>query len=411
MEQTAPGLTKIFFSLSRRALCYRCKPATPTFLYLSCKEKTAKTTDVAANFYLKRTLRPGEGYLLESKFVLTPPSSFSEIEVVSTRRPEFLSDLLVALKKMRGWGRGYLRRGGPTTWAAITMSSSPQSFHKRELPKQLIAMSSEGGKALFREALAQKSMESFFPLSEQFVTQSEPSFCALSSLAMVLNALNHDPGKVWKGPWRWISEETLQCETRDICGHDLDKVKRNGMDFNEFESLARCHGVRIKSHRSQQTHGSSLSDPDSASAAAAAAAAALHLFRDTIKAVASSPSADSFVVVNFSRKALGQTGDGHFSPVGGYHPQRDLVLVLDVARFKYPPFWVPLGDLWASMGRVDEITGMTRGYFVVSSSLSSLTPQMQGQEQEQEQEQEGAHSHTGHSDQCSHGHKQHQHKH
>lgn len=223
-------------------------------------------------------------------------------------------------------------------------------------------MSSERGKTLFREALAQKSMESFFPLSEQFVTQSEPSFCALSSLAMVLNALNHDPGKVWKGPWRWISEETLQCETRDICGHDLDKVKRNGMDFNEFESLARCHGVRIKSHRSQQTHGSNASDPNSGS---------LKVFRETVRAVASSASADSFVVVNFSRRALGQTGDGHFSPVGGYHSEKDLVLVLDVARFKYPPFWVPLTDLWASMGSVDEITGMTRGYFVVSSSLSS----------------------------------------
>lgn len=31
------------------------------------------------------------------------------------------------------------------------------------------------------------------------------------------------------------------------------------------------------------------------------------------------------------------TGDGHFSPVGGYHEGKDLVLILDTARFKYPP--------------------------------------------------------------------------
>ena len=37
--------------------------------------------------------------------------------------------------------------------------------------------------------------------------------------------------------------------------------------------------------------------------------------------------------------ALLQTGDGHFSPVAGYHAGTDSVLVLDVARFKYPPYW------------------------------------------------------------------------
>jgi len=28
------------------------------------------------------------------------------------------------------------------------------------------------------------------------------------------------------------------------------------------------------------------------------------------------------------------TGDGHFSPIGAYHAENDLVLILDVARFK-----------------------------------------------------------------------------
>ena len=73
------------------------------------------------------------------------------------------------------------------------------SFHKRVLPSNLIALSSKEGKALFTEALHLGGMESFFPLSEQFITQSEPSYCAISSLAMVLNALNYDPKKIWKG--------------------------------------------------------------------------------------------------------------------------------------------------------------------------------------------------------------------
>jgi glutathione gamma-glutamylcysteinyltransferase len=40
------------------------------------------------------------------------------------------------------------------------------------------------------------------------------------------------------------------------------------------------------------------------------------------------------MVTSYSRKVLGQTGDGHFSPVGGYCAQEDMVLILDVARFK-----------------------------------------------------------------------------
>jgi len=45
------------------------------------------------------------------------------------------------------------------------------------------------------------TLHSYFPLAEQFVTQSEPSFCSLSSLSMVLNALNFDPKKIWKGSY------------------------------------------------------------------------------------------------------------------------------------------------------------------------------------------------------------------
>lgn len=62
-----------------------------------------------------------------------------------------------------------------------------------------------------------------------------------------------------------------------------------------------------------------------------------------------------------------QTGDGHFSPIGGYHAARDLVLILDVARFKYPPHWVPLPLLWRAMQQSDKVTGESRGYVVLTS--------------------------------------------
>lgn len=241
----------------------------------------------------------------------------------------------------------------------IRSFSQETTFHKRPLPETLIALSSPAGKQIFREALEMRGMESYFPLSEQFVTQSEPSFCSISSLVMVLNALKYDPKKIWKGPWRWVSEETLQCESTQICGHSLDKIHKYGMNFLEFESLAKCHGVNIKSipvFENRTTCSSS--------------AARIENFRDHLENISSNEQAHEFLIVNFSRKYLNQTGGGHFSPIGGYHKGKDLVLVLDVARFKYPPYWVPITDLWAAMSAFDEMTNQCRGYYIISNNIN-----------------------------------------
>ena len=247
-----------------------------------------------------------------------------------------------------------------------TKSNAPkQTYHKRPLPLNLISLSSTEGKVLFREALLDGTMESFFPLSEQFITQSDPSLCSLSTLAMVLNALNHDPKKIWKGIWRWVTEDTLQCDSMKICGHSLDKVQKDGMNFHEFEAVARCHGVRIFSFRvDKHPHVEKCSK-------------SLSFFRHHILQTSSSAAANQFIVANFSRKVIGQTGDGHFSPVGGYHASRDLVLIMDVARFKYPPFWVPLETLWLAMAERDKRSDASRGYFIVSSWNNNKVNSMQ----------------------------------
>lgn len=44
---------------------------------------------------------------------------------------------------------------------------------------------------------------------------------------------------------------------------------------------------------------------------------------------------------------------------------RDLALVLDVARFKYPPHWVAAERLWSAMQAVDPTTGQTRGWMAL----------------------------------------------
>lgn len=74
------------------------------------------------------------------------------------------------------------------------------SLYKRELPEFLIAFRSTKGKAIFKEALEEGNMESYFELAEQYVTQARPEDCGLSTLVMILNALGIDPGRIWHYP-------------------------------------------------------------------------------------------------------------------------------------------------------------------------------------------------------------------
>jgi glutathione gamma-glutamylcysteinyltransferase len=72
------------------------------------------------------------------------------------------------------------------------------------------------------------------------------------------------------------------------------------------------------------------------------------------------------MIVSFDRGSLGQTGSGHFSPIAAFHPERDLVLVMDVARFKYLPYWVSVSRLYEATLVPDTATGNARGYVLVS---------------------------------------------
>lgn len=220
-------------------------------------------------------------------------------------------------------------------------------FYQRVLPAKQIAFGSTEGRKLFREALAAGNMENYFFLAEQFRTQDDPTFCGLATLAMVLNSLRIDPMRTWKGAWRWFNEENLGC-----CSSPK-RVREEGLSFDMFSSLANCNGARVTARRAP---------------AAAGDAAYAHSrrrfeeeFRATVRATSRSSERECLVVC-YARGALGQTGTGHFSPIGGYHEETDQVLILDVASFKYPTHWASLSEVAEGMFHVDDQTGRPRGY-------------------------------------------------
>lgn len=53
------------------------------------------------------------------------------------------------------------------------------------------------------------------------------------------------------------------------------------------------------------------------------------------------------VIVNYKRSNIGQAGSGHWAPIASYNKEMDMLLLLDVAKYKYPPVWVTWDTLVA----------------------------------------------------------------
>jgi len=124
-------------------------------------------------------------------------------------------------------------------------------------------------------------------------------------------------------------------------------VKREGISLQEFARLARCNGANCK-----VVPGETCT---------------LEAFRAQVvwstspKSKNGSDFCCSYLVVNYNRSVLKQTGTGHFSPIAAYDAQSDLVLIMDVARFKYPPHWVQLEALHRAIAAPRGFAVLTPG--------------------------------------------------
>ncbi|ORY77322.1 Phytochelatin synthase-domain-containing protein [Protomyces lactucae-debilis] len=223
------------------------------------------------------------------------------------------------------------------------------TYHGRPLPSLCVPFTSPHSQALLQQAMQDGLARIYFPLAGQYLTQSEPAFCGLATLCMILNAANIDPRQTWKGVWRWYTETMLSC-----C-RPLATIEKQGITMAEFLCLARCNGLDAWARSVDAQQGLTIQE----------------LERDMM---ASCRSEDLFMALSYGRKALGQTGEGHFSPLAAYCRDADgqaWCLVLDVARFKYCSYWVTLESLFEAICTKDPETGRARGYCLLSKSTGA----------------------------------------
>jgi glutathione gamma-glutamylcysteinyltransferase len=252
------------------------------------------------------------------------------------------------------------------------------SVKRRILPSSLTPLNSPQGRQYLIDALVHQTAASYLSLTEHSCNQSDPAYCGITTLLVVLNALAVDPLIRWKGGWRYYGNEDMLLQTC-LC-MDRRRIERQGITLQEFQRLAVCQGLQVS-----MKQPIAAGDGGGGDGASKVDGCSLDDFRtDIIQALheiqhvdddTNSPTTTrvppGILVVSFGRSALGQTGDGHFSPLAAYHAATDQVLILDVARFKYQHYWVKIDTLYRAMQLHDKLTQQPRGWYLLQAPLKS----------------------------------------
>lgn len=224
------------------------------------------------------------------------------------------------------------------TWFAAAPAHAQQSV----LPADLVALDTPEGEALLIESAARAD---YFRLAGHHTTQETPSACGIASAVTILNAL--------KVPAPLDDKLGAQTFTHgdffNTCARSVftpESVAQGGTTLAQLADLLRCHPVRV-----DVVHGEDTTLDD---------------FRKRLVENLADPT--NFIVVNYLRSEVGQEYTGHHSPLGAYNAAKDRVLVMDVARYKYPPTWVRTEALYKAIRTTDLVSGRSRGYLVVAAA-------------------------------------------
>jgi hypothetical protein len=218
---------------------------------------------------------------------------------------------------------------------------APMLFASHQpLPNNIIPAASTAGIALFNRSHA---TDYFWRLENQFVTQKNQTYCSIASSVMVLNALNIPaPQDLTYAPHAYFTQDNFFTPAVEkVLPSAL--VKKQGSSLAQLSQALATFAVTVKTFHSNET---SLTE-----------------FRQLAKKVIQEKS--GYIIVNFSRTSLGETGGGHLSPLAAYDENTDRFLMLDVARYRYPPAWIKTQDLWNAMNTMDKPAAAFRGFVVV----------------------------------------------
>ncbi|WP_172636068.1 phytochelatin synthase family protein [Synechococcus sp. PCC 6312] len=226
---------------------------------------------------------------------------------------------------MLGLGRSWL--GTPAWGQTLTLEAG------------LTSLTSRTGESLLETSQAKADV---LPLMSHFVTQINPAYCGVASSVMVLNALGVTTANTPAWQRGYLNQDTIFTpQTNAVIDRHL--IAHQGLTLSQLAEFLQTYPVTVERY-----YGSDLG---------------LAEFRQILGI--SLGKANQYILVNYLRSSIGQETGGHISPLAAYHAEQDQVLILDVARYKYPPIWVSVQALWQAMGTIDPVSGKSRGFLVI----------------------------------------------
>lgn len=244
--------------------------------------------------------------------------------------------------------------------AAFALDSAPAS-----VAQELVPFASDDGLA----RLARSDAKVDFPaLANQFEAQYNGAFCGPTSAAIVLNAIRIRSADLPRDHSRLHPEDlkysafdpALARFTQDnvidkgqktraqVLGEPITVNGKQTRDFGyqvrQLDEMLRANGLTTR-----------LTIVDDSKPEA-------EIRSDLVENL---KRRGDYVIVNYQRKAVGQQGGGHISPLGAYDTVSDSFLVLDVNPASAGWVWMPTATLVKGMRTFDTIEN--RGYILIES--------------------------------------------
>lgn len=250
----------------------------------------------------------------------------------------------------------------------------------------LVPMASKEGISRLNRS---KYTADFAKLSSHYRNQTDRMSCGPVVGSIVLNALRYntdkapvvdipknfleqmptddkgvkfDPRLRMYTPDNFLNEKALSIKSLSrIYAEPVDGKRDPGISLEEFRKiLEEAHGVTVvKVH---------VGTPETASNKEGSKGLPAKEYAQILSDMKKNLSQEgNYIIANYSRKALGQPGSGHLSPVAAYDEKSDSFLVLDVNPFGGPWAWVGAKDFIAAMNTTDSTSN--RGLLFVSEKM------------------------------------------
>ena len=197
----------------------------------------------------------------------------------------------------------------------------------------------------------------YWNLSPFYIPQRGSSDCSVAAIAMAVNALRGLPPNADQ---ELVTENSLMAGVNDQDW--MIKVTEDGSGVT-FEDTTR---YLRKAFDAFELNGVAITSVQPAEASAAA-------LEGLRKALAENEKfSDNVMLVYFNQGVITGDWDGpHISPIGAYDEASDQVLIMDVDRNWYVPYWTSTETLLASLVKpiAEEhgvLAGGTGGYFLIA---------------------------------------------